>query len=658
MKCLRWIFASMVLLSSHSLFAQCAGLFPNFGLGNDTTICQGVGLLLNAGPGYTSYQWDNGSVNQTRQVSQAGTYSVTVGQIGTNLIVNGDFELGNSGFSTDYIVGTGGTYGQLSNEGTYAITTSPNLVHTNFNVCQDHTPNGTQMMVVNGSGTPNTDVWCQSVTVDPNTDYSFSVWAASAITNANVAQLQFSINGGILGSVFSPPTTGCSWNQFFQVWNSGANTSAQICIVNQNTANSGNDFMLDDISFGPICYATDEIVVSAIPSPVITASPSVTICANESTTLTASSTQTNLTYTWNPGATVANEITVNPATSQVYTVLGVTPEGCQSNLVSVPVIVKPIPVITLTPSASTLCSGETFQATAVSSVNGTTFVWQPVSGTAGILFDTPTQTTTYTVTGTSPNGCVVSESHEVVVTPPLEVTISGTTSFCDGAQTTLSASSNAAGTVFTWFPANVTGTTHTTSSTGEIILRGQAGTCPVAYDTVVLTAIPNPIVDVIDQLVLCPGESTSITASSDQANSLFVWSPTNETGQTITVQPQVSMYYYVQAMNGSCISNVDSVWIDLSGLCSLDVPNVFTPNNDGTNDYFSMLSSQGIQTMNCIIVNRWGNVINEFDIPNFQWNGEDKEGNKMPEGVYFYSIVATTAGGLTFEKQGLIHLLR
>lgn len=210
MKHLRWIFTGLSLLAVQAIHAQCAGLFPNFSLGNDTTICQGVGLQLNAGAGYASYTWDNGSSNQTRQVSQAGTYSVTVAQIGTNLITNGNFEAGNTGFSTDYIVGTGGTYGQLSNAGTYAISTSPNLVHTNFAVCSDHTPSGTQMMIVNGSGSPNTDVWCQTVSVDPNTDYSFSVWTASAIAGANVAQLQFSINGGILGSVFSPPTTSCN----------------------------------------------------------------------------------------------------------------------------------------------------------------------------------------------------------------------------------------------------------------------------------------------------------------------------------------------------------------------------------------------------------------------------------------------------------------
>ena len=203
-------------------------------LGPDTLgMCQGNSLVLDAG-NHTGYLWDDNSTSQTRTINAAGTYDVIVYALGDNLIINGDFEQGNTGFTTDYTLGTGGTWGQLSNEGTYAINTSPSNVHNNFSNCQDHTvAPGTQMMIVNGPNTPNTEVWCQSIPVQQNTDYQFSTWVASALNNSNVAQLQFNINSTTLGAVFAPQPTGCIWSEYFQTWNSGIQTTADICIVNQ-----------------------------------------------------------------------------------------------------------------------------------------------------------------------------------------------------------------------------------------------------------------------------------------------------------------------------------------------------------------------------------------------------------------------------------------
>ncbi len=103
-------------------------------------------------------------------------------------------------------------------------------------------------MIVNGAGTPGATVWCQTIPVTPNTNYNFSSWVASQYT-VSPSLLQFSINGVNLGPVFTAPSTCCTWQQFFTVWNSGASTSATICIENMNTILGGNDFSLDDISF-------------------------------------------------------------------------------------------------------------------------------------------------------------------------------------------------------------------------------------------------------------------------------------------------------------------------------------------------------------------------------------------------------------------------
>src|ERR1019366_9768471 len=117
------------------------------------------------------------------------------------------------------------------------------------------------MMIVNGAGVANVSVWCQTINVLPNTNYAFSCWGQS-VSAGSPAELQFSINGGLIGPVFTFAFNVCIWQQFYSIWNSGANTMASICIVNQNTATSGNDFALDDISFNGICDVTDTVLVT------------------------------------------------------------------------------------------------------------------------------------------------------------------------------------------------------------------------------------------------------------------------------------------------------------------------------------------------------------------------------------------------------------
>jgi hypothetical protein len=307
----------LTFLSAGNLaFGQC-GSYPVLQLGNDTTLCQGQTVDISVPPGYDYFTWNVVSGNPTTiTINSPQTVILEVQNIdNTNLVVNGDFESGNNSFTTQYTVGMGGTWGPLSNPGTYAITTNPNSVHSNFAVCSDHgTGSPGNMMVVNGSGTPNIIVWEQTVAVDPNTDYNFSCWVMS-VQNNNIplSQLQFSVNNVLIGPVFSPSGIACDWGQYFQTWNSGASTSANIRIVNQNTSASGNDFAMDDISFIPICTQSDTIVI-AYDQSTISAGTDIAFCANEQESLTASANFPNPNFVWETGATTA---TISPTTSDI-----------------------------------------------------------------------------------------------------------------------------------------------------------------------------------------------------------------------------------------------------------------------------------------------------------------------------------------------------
>jgi len=167
--------------------------------------------------------------------------------IGANLVSNGSFESGNTDFSSAY----GYNPGNLVPEAKYDVISNPKADHSSFSACGDRTSGTGKMMVINGAPTANVNVWCSTVATTTNSDYIFSTYVTS-VHPTSPAVLQFSINGVNLGSTFTASSTTCTWTQFCQTWNSGASTSANICIVNQNTAATGNDFALDDIKMGVV----------------------------------------------------------------------------------------------------------------------------------------------------------------------------------------------------------------------------------------------------------------------------------------------------------------------------------------------------------------------------------------------------------------------
>ncbi len=104
--------------------------------------------------------------------------------------------------------------------------------------------------------------------------------------------------------------------------------------------------------------------------------------------------------------------------------------------------------------------------------------------------------------------------------------------------------------------------------------------------------------------------------------------------------------------NGTIESYIflDDISIVAENQLFVDVSNVFSPNNDGINDYWSFpYKSAGITEI--AITNRWGGIIRKEELSNFTWDGTDRNGNKCSEGVYFYTIKSSL-----FNFSGFIHL--
>jgi len=60
----------------------------------------------------------------------------------------------------------------------------------------------------------------------------------------------------------------------------------------------------------------------------------------------------------------------------------------------------------------------------------------------------------------------------------------------------------------------------------------------------------------------------------------------------------------------------------------------------------------------CIVVDRWGKQIFEFDEITDGWDGNNKQGNPCDDGVYFYTYTGKSTNGTEFEGQGTVTLIR
>jgi hypothetical protein len=186
-----------------------------------------------------------------------------------NLVDNGDFSAGDTGFSSEYydVTGTGQASspgdGSASNpynaynETTYAVGANSDLYHNLW--ANVPAPGGLgNYLIVNGNsldGSPAVTgalpltVWEQTISVAPDTLYEFSAQAAN-IYGDNPATLEFYANSSLLGPAFTVGAAGTTgiWNTFGASWYSGSNTSLVLRIVDTNTIASGNDFWVDNIA--------------------------------------------------------------------------------------------------------------------------------------------------------------------------------------------------------------------------------------------------------------------------------------------------------------------------------------------------------------------------------------------------------------------------
>ena len=318
------------------------------GPSNLESTCPNTSVTLTAnGTGISSYVWngpngyystDQNPVLGVVTAANNGTYTVTGNALsGVNLLTNGGFESGNTGFGTSY---TFDTSEPQSNQDTYNVGPNPSIKNSAFcNQTGGHT--GNNQMFIDGatliSGGAGVIAWSESVSVVPGANYQFSFWVQSLVTTSP-AQLQLYVNGAPVGTPNNAPATACSWTSFTYITNSGSNTVLQLALVDLNLVADGNDFALDDIMFQQSFPASSSVTLTVNPTlpvsvsitasinPLYSGSP-VTFTANPVNGGTAPS------YQWKVNGTNAGSnsstFTYSPAINDVITcVLSNTTSPC------------------------------------------------------------------------------------------------------------------------------------------------------------------------------------------------------------------------------------------------------------------------------------------------------------------------------------------
>jgi gliding motility-associated-like protein len=589
--------------------SQCNGTEPTLSLGNDTVLCAGQSLTLTAVPGYDYYNWSNGSSQTTVVVSANGTYAVSAGVLGQNLVLNGNFQGGTSAatnnFTSSYIPGTGGSWGVLSNPGQFAIATSPSLTHTNFINCSDHTSGTGNMLVANGASFANTTIWTQTISVTPNTNYLFSFWEMNVLNATQVSNLQLFINNVPISAVLPTLTSACSWIENSGNWNSLGATQAILSIVNQSTVASGNDFAIDDIYFAPFCIATDTITVT-YDTIQVNAGSDILFCANESENLIGSANVPIASYAWSSGQATAQ---ITPLTAGTYTLTGTSLNGCTASD-DVNVAITPmnwdISDILVGNTECNLNNGYVSALTNGTFQSSPYFNWTgpgPNSGTFVNASAWENLSIGWYYLSIESNGCFRYDSVQILPNTPPSITLSATplTGVYPLTVDFQSTSQNANS--FQWDFGN-----GTTLIESNLVNQTQVYTTAGVYTAMV------------------------IAVNGECSDTAFV---------TITV-------------TNPPIDPIDPI---IPVPVSLETANVFTPNNDGINDSY-VFKLENIAELELQILNRWGLLMYTSSAVNASWNGESNSGIPADDGVYFYIFKAKGVQGELFDGHGFIQLIR
>lgn len=512
---------------------------------------------------------------------------------------------------------------------------------------------------------------------DASTDYTVTVTDAAGcvgdesvsitvnqLPNANAGDDQAFCAGDdvtIGGSPTGPAGSSYAW--------SPANGLSSGTAANPTASPSSTTLYTVEVTDANGCVSSDTVNVTVNPLPSIDAGPDLGVCIGSSVTINATGAGS---FAWSPGtglnSTTIEDPTASPTSSLTYTVTLTDANNCVASD-QVTVTVNPLPIADAGPDSWT-CQG--FPADLLGTTNGGNALWTPSSTVANATglntTATPLTTTTFTLTITDPNNCVASDAVTITVgnDPPIDAGDDATV--CGGVPVQLGGSpTSVPGSSYSWSPA--TGLNDPTSAnpvaspdvTTTYILSVNNDTC-TSTAPVTVTIGTSGVADFDARFEA--GCETLRGFFTDESTNAVSWQWDFGNGESSTeANPQQGLPYgqsstvtlVITDITG-CTDTTAQVFTmqDYAELVNVDVPNVISPNGDGVNDLFTLITDAFLgPCTEMSIFNRWGSTMFVSQGNNITWDGRNFAGEPCTPGAYFYVI---DVNGLEFK--GSVTLVR
>jgi len=601
-----------------------------------TTFCQGNSVTLSAGGPYSNYIWSNNATSQTTNVNATGTYAVTVtdsrgcqgsASLGVTVNNNPTPQITPNGPTTFC---QGGSVG-LDAGGPYSI--------------YNWLPAGsTQSITVNSSGT-------YSVTV---TDGNTCTGTASIPVTVNPLPI---VQLASIGSycIDAPSFT---LTQGSPVGGTYSGTGVSSGIFNPAVAGAGTFNITYVYTDGNTCTDSSSNTVTVNPLPVVTMSALGEICVSASPLLLTVGSPSGGTYSGTGVSAGSFDPSVAGVGTHIITYTYSDVNSCVDSTTG-NIVVNPLPTISVTPD-QIICNGDTAKLV-VSSIPNATFLWSTTEVNDTILVH-PSATTTYTVTATDAHNCGTISSQVVVSVNPLPTAYAGQdVAICQGDSTSLTATGIPFSS-FLWSTGDSTATivVSPSATTTYIVSVTDQHNCATATDDVVVTFYPSSVASFTFLPDTGVFTNELITFTNNSVNSAtYFWN----FGDQMT-SSQVNPYhmyslpgtYQITLITISPDGCMDTTLTLIHIVEGLEIPNVFTPNGDGYNDVFQVITS-GIVDYDLQIYNRWGVMLFESFSTAIHWDGRTIAGEEAAAGTYFY-ILTAKSGTKDYSRTGTITLIR
>lgn len=463
--------------------------------------------------------------------------------------------------------------------------------------------------------------------------------------------------GNITGSATVIPSGGTP--SYSYLWSNGKTTS----VITGISAGVYSVLISDTND----CHTIDTIKITQPPQLSLAVDQKDVLCSggnSGSADVNTSGGVTPYTYVWNNGSTTSSISGIKAGT---YIISIVDQNGC--SVVNSIIISEPSPLTIKSSQVNAICTGNSSGSANIVPSGGTSpysYIWsngQTSSTVTGLSLGS------YSVIITDAHACSTSDTFKITQSPPISVSVLGKDSICLGLSTILRTSITNGTPAFTflWYPGNQTTSSimvsPSTSASYSVSVVDKNG-CTAPMQTFVVNILPRPTAK-FDTVAYGDKFSLSyllkdLSTGSSQWHWIFNDGKTSNQQNPIHTFPGAGIYSINQVVFNS-YGCPDTALLRLVIKSKIIIPNIFTPDDDGTNDEF-YIPNNGMESFHITIFDRWGLKIFETTSSEIRWDGRSPAGKMMVDGTYFYVLEAVLKNpgnneNGTISYQGTVTLL-